>query len=89
MSDLDTFIEEQGLTDEVAALEAAVPAVPGEEDGTTGTTESEDEKANEFRKQLNRKDRRDAIRLRGSVQPNRSRIRRRINRIARQKGAWA
>lgn len=86
MSDLDTFIEEQGLTDEVAALEAAVP---GEEDGTTGTTESEDEKANEFRKQLNRKDRRDAIRLRGSVQPNRSRIRRRINRIARQKGAWA
>lgn len=73
-----------------------------QERGTTGTAvlspdatveENEDGELAEAKKdvwerQPNRQMRRDVYYLRGAAQPNRSRIRRRINRIRKQKGAW-
>lgn len=49
--------------------------------------EKETEPAKWTRK-LNRQEIRNAVRGKGDPQPRRSRIRRRVNRIARQKGYW-
>lgn len=71
-----------------AKLQEAVDAVPVEDDGTAGTTEEKEPEPDVWTKQSNRRERRDAYNLRGAVQASRSRIRRRVNRISRQKGDW-